>query len=281
MRSIKQICFLLMITAVVVSCSKTETPSSLTVNTLGVTNDQGNLVTFNALVSGSSSGGFVYATTPNPTTEESERAVVASFVDTMTATAIVEPSTTYYIRAYAWENNFDVIYGNEITYETGLAIGQEHEGGVIAYFFEEGDPGYIAGEQHGIIMAEEALGTDVAWGCEGTSISEATGMEIGTGKSNTEAIVSNCGEADIAAKLCSDLVLNGYSDWYLPSHDELRAIDSNEERIDGISHGFYFSSSQYSSNQAWAVYVFPPPSVTLPEAYSKSYGQKVMAVRNF
>ena len=281
MRLLKQNFSFLMITLLVISCNKTEPPTNLTVKTLGVTNDQGNLVTFNALVSGSSSGGFVYATTPNPTIEESEQAVIASFVDTMTATAIVEPSTTYYIRAYAWENSFDVVYGNEITYETGLAIGQEYEGGLIAYFFEEGDPGYVSGEQHGIIMAEEVLGTDVAWGCEGTSISEATGIEIGIGKSNTAAIVSNCGEAGIAAKLCSDLVLNGYSDWYLPSHDELRAIDSNEEHIDGISHGFYFSSSQYNSNQAWAVYVFPPPSVTLPEAYSKSFGQKVMAVRNF
>lgn len=270
-------------TLLITGCNKSEEPgSNIDVITLGVTNDEGNKITLNGLAPSQSYNGFVYSTSPDPTIETADQ--ITTFDtngDTISSTIIVDPQTIYYIRAYEFISTSTVTYGNEISYETGLAIGQEHEGGLIAYFFAPEDPGYVAGEQHGIIITEELLGMDISWGCEGTSIPEATGMEIGTGQSNTEAIVSSCGESGIAAKMCSELVLNGYSDWYLPSHDELKAIDANEEKIDGISHGFYFSSTQFSSSQAWAIYVFPPPSVTFPEAYGKSFGLRVMAVRNF
>ena len=37
--------------------------------------------------------------------------------------------------------------------ETALGIGDAYSGGMVAYFFVAGDPGYIAGEQHGLIAA--------------------------------------------------------------------------------------------------------------------------------
>lgn len=61
-------------------------------------------------------------------------------------------------------------------------------------------------------------------GCHGLSIFDARAVGIGSGKRNTELIVAACPEPDIAARVAYDLVLNGKSDWFLPSRDELNAM---------------------------------------------------------
>ena len=64
-------------------------------------------------------------------------------------------------------------------------------------------------------------------GCFGTNISGADGTAIGTGAQNTIDIVNaNCSPYmsgnSIAANICDTLTLGGYSDWFLPSKDELK-----------------------------------------------------------
>lgn len=61
-------------------------------------------------------------------------------------------------------------------------------------------------------------------GCYGMSIPDARAVGLGSGKRNTEAIVSSCPETNIAARVADNLVLNGKSDWFLPSKDELNAM---------------------------------------------------------
>jgi hypothetical protein len=66
-----------------------------------------------------------------------------------------------------------------------------------------------------------------AWGCEGTLITDADGIAIGTGEQNTTditAIVGGCATSGIAARLANDLTLGGQIDWFLPSKDELNAL---------------------------------------------------------
>jgi hypothetical protein len=63
--------------------------------------------------------------------------------------------------------------------------------------------------------------------------------------------VSGCSAADIVARICSDLVLNVYSDWYLPSKDELNKVYLNKNAIGGLISSLYWSSSEYASNVAW------------------------------
>jgi len=47
-------------------------------------------------------------------------------------------------------------------------------------------------------------------------------------------------------------VLNGYSDWFLPSIDELHLIYS----VIGLpQYAYYWSSSEYDSDNAWRGYV--------------------------
>ena len=112
-----------------------------------------------------------------------------------------------------------------------------------------GDPGYIAGETHGLIAAPSIQGT-AQWGCDGTYVS-GTSTTLGSGAANTAAIVSACSTTTIAARLCANLVLNGYSDWYLPSIDELYKLYINRSYIGAPLSGNYWSSSQATAYTAF------------------------------
>ena len=126
------------------------------------------------------------------------------------------------MRAYA-TNSVGTAYGNELSFTTqnGLCIGQSYQGGIIAYISPSGT--------YGLIAAPSSFGAP--WGCGGwdwdgggTLISGADGSSIGTGAQNTIDIMNGCSTAGIAARLCGDLELGGYSDWYLPSLGELNQI---------------------------------------------------------
>jgi hypothetical protein len=77
--------------------------------------------------------------------------------------------------------------------------------------------------------------------------------------------------------LCADLVLNGYSDWYLPSKDELLKLYFNKSSIGGFSTGVYWSSSEGAANNAWNI-IF---GSGLTNFSNKDYPGYVRAVRAF
>ncbi len=182
---------------------------------------------------------------------------------------------TYYVRAYA-TNNVGTGYGNVITFTTlSLMVGQSYQGGVIAYIFQPGDTYYKAGETHGLIVTTSVQSTAAQWGCSGTSISTST--TIGTGQNNTTAIVNNCTIPNIAAHLCDNLNFGGYSDWFLPSRDELSQLFINRNSIGVLSIGTYWSSSQNASSTAWSVN-FMSGAVVSSNKTSALY---VRAVRRF
>ena len=90
-----------------------------------------------------------------------------------------------------------------------------------------------------LVAAESDLGQE-PWGCLNKTISGANGTGYGDGESNTSAIVAaGCGGA---AASCQNLTLNGYSDWYLPSINELISMRALRTQL-GMT-GEYWSSTQ-------------------------------------
>jgi hypothetical protein len=152
---------------------------------------------------------------------------------------------TQYIR-YVWAYN-NCGYSLEPTTlicntSSSLYIGQNYGGGIIFYLDATG--------QHGLISStsNQSLGTE--WGCFGIAIN-GTSTSVGSGQYNTTQIVNNCSTAGIAARICSDLVLNGYDDWFLPSKDELELMYNQRNIIGGLGNNYYWSSSEYNYKFAW------------------------------
>ena len=124
-----------------------------------------------------------------------------------------------------------------------LEVGQSYQGGIIAYIDESGE--------HGLIAASEDQGV-AKWCKKPFSFIDSLGTDIGTGKNNTKRIVQKQDTGHYAAKLCYDLVRNGFNDWYLPSKVELQVLYKNRNAIGGFDFSkFYWSSSEYSNDDAW------------------------------
>lgn len=131
---------------------------------------------------------------------------------------------------------------NDVT----VAIGDSYQGGKVAYILVSGDPGYVAGETHGLIAAPNDQSTRLEWFNGTETVTGATATALGTGNDNTVTIINNQGDGNYAAKLCSDLVLGGYDDWFLPSKDELTKLYLNKVEIGGFAEEWYWSSSEVS-----------------------------------
>lgn len=141
------------------------------------------------------------------------------------------------------------VFGEEawskITTTIALSLGLHYGGGVIFYLDNS--------KQHGLIADVADLPDYYPYGCN-NAVLGADGTDLGTGSSNTATIVANCPDADIAAKACVSSTQGGFTDWFLPSRDEVDSLYVHQAIIGGFTtEGWYLSSSEQSDTGAWIV----------------------------
>ena len=149
-------------------------------------------------------------------------------------------------------------------------------------FYDKGS--YSEGWRY--LEAHTADFTGVQWGANGTAIG-GTMAGLGDGKRNTELIIgrlNRSGEENRAAQLAAILKIGGFTDWYLPSRDELDLMYKNlKQRERGnFSDVWYWSSSESDSSRSWVQHFGDGRQTT--DAYgarSKAASHSARAIRRF
>jgi hypothetical protein len=160
--------------------------------------------------------GVCWSTLHDPTTSDSKTSDASGTGSFSSAITGLTNGTVYYVRAFA-TNSEGTSYGEELSFET-IGMGDYFQGGYIFYIDGTG--------AHGLISAPTDQSTGIFWAPE-YLLTGATATAVGTGQANTTTIVNTYGVGTYAAQLCNDLDLNGYTDWFMPSLDEMSLMRTN------------------------------------------------------
>ena len=157
-----------------------------------------------------------------------------------------------------------------------INIGDTFQGGVVFYITAPVS-GATSGTAGLICKTSDMSGTG-QWGCYGTKVSGADGTAIGTGEQNTIDIHNQtCMHTPTAANYCFNLTAETYSDWWLPSLNELGQMQIQKSIIGGFGSYSYWSSSEYNNNDAKYINFNGLTATSLP----KNTNAHVRAIRRF
>jgi len=109
----------------------------------------------------------------------------------------------------------------------GHYIGEKFGGGVIFHLYRDS-----TGTEHGLIVAPNDISISTAWdftaSClAGTCVNVRYAESTFDGSANTAAILNDVNSPNTAAALCAAFNSGGYSDWYMPSLQELNMLWNN------------------------------------------------------
>lgn len=226
------------------------------ISNLTATGFTANVSINNPLNENVTSRGIVYSTTSNPSYPTNAHASGNGSAPFSVNSGTLTAGTFYYVKAYALINGSSFRYSDQVTVTTPQicpAIGDVYGGGIVAYIYQSGDPGYVAGECHGIIaQPTDIYNGTIDWGCDYDALGTSTAL--GSGMANTQLIVNDCASST-AALLCYNSTFGGQSDWVLPSRDDVSKLCENKDLIGGFRTTpdcGYMSSSEYGGNY-WRV----------------------------
>jgi hypothetical protein len=145
-------------------------------------------------------------------------------------------------------------------YHSAHYVGELYGGGVIFWLDQTG--------QHGLICSMADLSTGMTWSNVTSTLIGPSAQSDWNGQGNTNAIIGQSGHTTSAAKLCHDYINQDYgtgvySDWYLPSTDQLSLMYQSKYQVnqtldnDGnsattaIARTYYWSSNEHSDSGAW------------------------------
>lgn len=160
-------------------------------------------------------------------------------------------------------------------------IGEYFEGGIVFHIYRDS-----VGIEHGLIVSHSDLSMDSQWSSIDTLIGN-NAKSTWNGLSNTQAISNDTTILISAAKACKNLVQANYSDWYLPSIDELyimfshrfdinrRLSQVNGSQLIGLSS--YWSSTELDKTDALSFNTIT--GIIAQDA--KSTMKKVRAIRKY
>ena len=167
-----------------------------------------------------------------------------------------------------------------------LEVGELYLGGKVFYVDSSG--------VHGLV-AFESDSTAIDWGCNGFMVG-AENTNVGSGLINTNIVYNQCllsssngcsnsNAVSLALEFSAVETLNWwnysqspqeYSDWFLPSKDELELISLNGV-VELDENEFYWSSSEYGENFAWGL----NGATGIMEIRQKFFTGKIIVVRSF
>ncbi|WNH09174.1 beta strand repeat-containing protein [Thalassobellus suaedae] len=173
-------------------------------------------------------------------------------------TATTGTSTTQLATTAFVSEAFDTVISDGVAAQT-LSIGDFVGGGVVFWV----DP---VDNSRGLVCSIEDQSAGIQWYNGSYLTTGATGTAVETGASNTDAIIAVQGatETNYAAGLARAYTGGGFTDWYLPSKDELYQMGLNRGIINsiastngGVNFGggsrSYWSSTETGSN-AWVLF---------------------------
>mgnify|MGYP001061020495 CR=1 FL=1 len=187
--------------------------------------------------------GFVLSTQPGPDMNDSiiHMGMGLGIFDTVLAN--LQIGQTYYYRSFA-VNSAGTILGNIESFQTlsSYPLGSTGPAGGFIFY----DKGSYSNGWRYMEAAPSDVSTGTTWGCSGTLIPGSQPSAVGSGPQNTQDITTTCTSVNIAAALCVNYSLNGYSDWFLPSRMELQEMYTN---LNAGAASFNTLSTYWSSTE--------------------------------
>lgn len=164
-------------------------------------------------------------------------------------------------------------------YKSGIVMdslyGKNYQGGLIYYL--------NATDGNGLLAHTQDNSSSLNWGGFG-DVTNANSIIIGSGLTNSNAIMSYYLNTNTAADFCDNLVLNNYSDWFLPSKDEMSMMMSKLKNKPNVYFGAvsgYWTSSNIDFNNVWIIRTDNTPVAFLKYNSLGSTDVRIRATRKF